>query len=81
MDVTSQVTSQIQMIQNNIIKKPSSQNKMEIILTLRVSEEEYTQWGDFDEGGIDLVKKQLIKDIRNELDSLGIEGDLEIKSE
>ncbi len=69
------------MIQNNIIKKPSSQNKMEIILTLRVSEEEYTQWGDFDEGGIDLVKKQLIKDIRNELDSLGIEGDLEIKSE
>ena len=54
---------------------------MDIILTLRVSEEEYTQWGDFDEGGINLVKKQLIKDIRNELDSLGIEGDLEIKSE
>ena len=54
---------------------------MDVILTRRISEGEYTQWDDFDKGGIDFVKKQLIKDIRNELDSLGIEGDLEIKSE
>jgi hypothetical protein len=55
---------------------------MDIIITIRIPEGEYTQWDDFDKGGIDLVKKQLKKDIRNELDSLGIvDGNLEIKSE
>lgn len=54
---------------------------MDIIVTIRIPEGEYTQWDDFGKGGINLVKKQLRQDIRNELDSMGIEGDLEIKSE
>lgn len=54
---------------------------MDIIVTIRIPEGEYTQWTEFEKGGIDLVKKELRKDIRSELDSLGIEGDLEIKSE
>lgn len=61
--------------------KPLNQNKMDIIVTIRIPEGEYTQWDDFGKGGINLVKKQLRQDIRNELDSMGIEGDLEIKSE
>ncbi len=54
---------------------------MDIIITIRIPEGEYTQWDEFEEGGIDLVKKELRKDIRYDLVSLGIEGDLEIKSE
>lgn len=54
---------------------------MDIIVTLRIPEGEYTQWDNFDKGGIDLVKKQLRQCIRYELDLLGIDGDLEIKSE
>lgn len=54
---------------------------MDIIMTIRISEEEYSKWDDFEKGGIDLVKKELRAEIRMELDSLGIDGDLEIKSE
>lgn len=54
---------------------------MDITVTITIPEGEYTQWDDFEEGGIDLIKKTLRGDIRYELDRLGIDGDIEIKTD
>jgi hypothetical protein len=54
---------------------------MDIVVKIIIPEGEYTKWNEYERGGIYLVKKQLRSDIRSELDSLGIEGGIEIKSE
>jgi hypothetical protein len=54
---------------------------MDIIIKIRIPEGEYKGWDEFEKGGIDLVKKELSKDLRYHLDSLGVDGDLEIITE
>jgi len=52
---------------------------MDILIKIRISEEEYTKWGDFQRGGVDNVIEYLKFDLENYLSDSEIEGELDIK--
>lgn len=54
---------------------------MDIVIKIRIPEEEYTKWGDFERGGVDNVIKYLKFDMENYLSDAQIEGELEITTD
>lgn len=54
---------------------------MDIVIKIRIPEEEYTKWGGFERGGVDNVIKYLNFDLTNYLSDAQIEGELEITTD